>query len=189
MNAVAPAPGARSHDGVFVRLALGPGYLALVGKKSTTAPGAQGHIRGTSAALDTAVGFAVNDNLILFGELLMSVAPGPSLERVRTELSDPMLDALGLGCGASYYLDPSNIHFTAAVLATQLELRGRGSADETETTGTGLGLHLSAGKEWWVADNVALGGAAQVLTAWAGGQDGARWFALGFGLAFTATYN
>jgi hypothetical protein len=99
---------------------------------------------------------------------------------------------MGLGAGASYYLDPSNVHFTAAVLATQLELRGqdiKGGSGVPEASRTGIGLHLSAGKEWWLNDAIAVGGAAQVLTAWARGQGDVRWFALGLGLAFTATYN
>ena len=183
------APGAERHDGFYLRIQLGPGYTRM-----TSSDGGAGEltIKGSGAGFTLALGGAVAENLIVFGELGGDSASQPSFEVNGNTLgnADGSAGVSGIGVGLAYYIMPTNLYLSGALLGARLSSRDR--ANNTSTSDLGVGVDLSLGKEWWVSDNWGLGIAAQFLAAHIkDGSDGTdvTWNALGFALAFSATFN
>jgi hypothetical protein len=188
----APDPGSHVHDRVYTRLTLGGGYTRL----SSNVAGAGIVISGGSVALGVAVGGAITDHLILYGELTVTSIVNPTFSGGGMSVSGTNITAgsNGLGAGVAYYLEPENFYLAGTLLANQIELD-----DSSGTLGKsefGVGLEGLAAKEWWVSDNWGLGVAGQLL--WASMKDNdngiltgvqGRWTTLSFSLLFSATYN
>jgi hypothetical protein len=161
-------PGYQEHDGFFLRLHCGGGYL-------TTSESLQGNsltLAGPAFAFSAAFGGAVTPNLIVFGELLgMGV-------------SDPKATLNG-----AYYVEPMNLYFSGTLTFSQLSFDDKNSSTKAESE-IGFGFSAALGKEWWVSTDWGLGAAA--LFQFASMKDkgiDARITALGFALLFSATYN
>jgi len=167
-------------------------FLGMAGTSFITNEGAnRSKIGGSGASFGFALGGAVYEGLILYGEFALS-GPGRPLTlegAVPAELDVQEANLVGLGVGAAYYLMPINVYFSATVLASFLSIEGPNSTTFDSSTGPGLSLML--GKEWWVSADWGLGIAAQTWLATMGGGElgSARWKATTGTLAFTATYN
>ena len=188
-----PKPGFHQHDGFYLRLFLGGGYLDASAKIA----GVDLDMHGGGGAFGAAAGAAVIENLILYGELTFFVVPEPTKEaggaaRVATGQS---MVAVGLGPGAAYYFMPINVYLSATVGLSKLNLEENVS-DSSDTqvvasTRWGFGLNLKAGKEFWLSHNWGLGVALQYqFASMADNSDPAPQFHLhGFSVVGSATFN
>jgi hypothetical protein len=143
-------PGAREHEGLFVRLQVGPGAARTQYKEQVDgAKLAKVEATGLSGSFDLSVGGRVVGNLILHGNL--------TYERFRSEyryvngVKDAALKVsttmLNLGAGVTYYFMPYNVFLSTAVGPAWLfERRPAGEV----RSNTGFFLLAAAGKEWWV---------------------------------------
>jgi len=115
----APAPGAHTHDGFYLRLQLGGGYTSL----STHVGDAAVSIAGKSLGLGVALGGSVTSHLIVYGALVEDVAFNPSnTNEVSGTTSNGLgtiedqsfggdikgAGVVGIGAGTAYYLDFGN---------------------------------------------------------------------------------
>jgi hypothetical protein len=153
-------------------------------------------VSGAGGAFSFAMGGAVTPNLVVFGELLQSVAVDPKIESGSQTITsqDNSAAIVGIGAGVVYYL-PNNVYLSGTLAFSQISLR---DADDEEVADTkfGPGLSFVAGKEWWVSENWGLGAAGQLYAATMKdrepmviGGEPPTWRALGLNLLFTASFN
>lgn len=179
-------PGFHDHDGFYLRLLIGPGYLY----SSASYEGESISVKGVGGTFSIAAGGIVSRNLAIFGEV------------TGTSISDPTVDEggdsgtadgytmtlVGLGPGLAYYLG-GNAYLSATLLLSKLSVSADDS-DQTAETDWGFGGALAGGKEWWVSDNWGLGIAGQLSLNSIKEKDvDYRWTSIAVSLLFTATYN
>jgi hypothetical protein len=183
-------PGYHRHDGAYVRLQFGGGISSY----KASANGTDVSITGGGYFFDFAVGGAVTDNVILFGELFIADADHPdgTVNGVSGGSVNGTLDVVGLGGGIAYYFPESNVYISGTIAAPKLEASDN-SNNTTGTTNFGLGFSGQVGKEWWVSSDWGLGMAAQFIAARMKDRTditpAPTWTTLQFGLLFSATYN
>lgn len=176
-----PRAGHHEHDGFYLRMMPGVGYTSM------SSSGIKVH--GGSGMFTFSIGGAVTDNLIVFGHLGGSTIVDPKVRIAGNDLQGRGSASLsGIGVGIAYYLMPSNVYFSGALVATQISLRDEDDRRIGETE-TGGGVDLSIGKEWWVSDNWGLGVAGRFMFASIDDRGGSTIKATSTSIAFTATYN
>jgi len=182
-------PGYHKHDGFFLRLHGGFGYL-------TAKQNDQGSTRTTSGAalaLSAAFGMAVASNLIFYGEFLGTWVPDPSRSYGGNSLdtSGMTMSVLALGPGMTYYLESINMYLSGTAVLSHFSVDQDNDGNSTNIEkATGFGLRAVAGKEWWVSTNWGLG--AAVRFQWDSMKDSSAdaWTkAWGLALLFSSTYN
>jgi hypothetical protein len=185
----ATTPGYQKHDGFYLRLIAGPGYTTMSSSEGSD----DVSVHGGGAGFSLAIGGALSENLVLFGELLGDRAFNPTFTAGGRSVSveDVSAGLSGFGGGVAYYLMPINIYFSGALTLTQLTIQDEKNDRKIGETKYGPGLDITAGKEWWVSPNWGLGVAAQLALATMKDKEagGASWTALGFSVALSATFN
>jgi hypothetical protein len=188
-----PPPGAERHDGFYLHLQLGPGFTSA---KASSGPDSI-TLSGGGFGFSIAAGGALNDNLILFGELLVDSALSPDVEvnGVKTATLDNASAGLGgFGAGVAYYVMPVNLFLSGALTASRLTVNDS-NGNEVGSSDLGIGIDLDVGKEWWVSDNWGLGVVGQFFVASMKdkdalpGGDRPTWKVVGFSVALSATFN
>jgi hypothetical protein len=133
---------ARTHDGFFLRLQGGPGWMRASNGDDDVA------LKGGGGAFNFEIGGALTRNFILYGKLFGAGVAEPDLELGDITIEDPGEDVtLGLGAvgaGVTYYFMPVNLYVSGAISAAQLTLDLDGERGETDV---GPGLHLGVGAE------------------------------------------
>jgi hypothetical protein len=191
-------PGAREHEGFFLRLTLGFGaggtrYRENVdGRRLQTVD-----TRGVSTQLEVSVGGHVGANFCLHGTLL-----GGGIGEARRNVSgtqdarDKIDTGFGLlGGGATYYFMPINVYVSGVVgIVGITEERDGETSIDTGREGTGFGSMLMLGKEWWVGPRAewGLGAALRGVLATAPVRiagDAGRIQGAHVAIAFSATFN
>jgi hypothetical protein len=185
--ATASASGVRHrHDRFYLRMFLGGGYTDW---EADSRPKVT--LDGTSGAFGIALGGAVAENFIIYGEAFGSAVTGPELKYGDVEgtfSEDISTSVTGFGPGIAYYFVPANLYLSGTLALSQMTLSEKG--DEIAETEMGFGLNLMAGKEWWVSDNWGLGLAVQVYGGQMDDKGGSpTWSVRAFNVAFSATYN
>ena len=177
---------ARTHDGFFLRMTIGPGYArtaaAFLGTELT--------FEGDTVAASLAIGGVVASNLTLHGTLFGWFSQNPDLV-IGPIAGDYAGDVTlsGTGAGVTYYLMPSNVYVSATLGGGQVEFAQSGGG--TTSTDWGFAFDFIVGKEWWVSDNWALGlsgdvGFHNVPDA---SVSGLNWSGHNFAILFSATFN
>lgn len=174
---------------------LGVGYQRLSAESS----GEKISIEGNGPGLRLALGGAVRENFILFGELTVISAVEPDFEGTgisTTALTGTSTDFVGVGGGVAYYIMPANVLLSGSLLFSGVQLSETEGDDSIELTEMGPGLNLTVGKEWWVSNEWGLGVAAQLLlarlpssTQLFAPEARPTWQANALTIAFSATYN
>jgi hypothetical protein len=201
--APARAPGAETHDGLYLRLQIGVGYTSM----SASTQGTDVSIAGRGGSLGVALGGALNRHVILYGTLLDSWAQSPTYKLTGPSMSDTSngrlvgavsvggfgrAGVIGVGGGAAYYLD-SNLFFAGSLLGSRLFVdEPNGSA--AVQSDWGLTFEGLFGKEWWASDNWGLGVTGQVLLGAMKDRPPANgtlptWALATFSVLFSASYN
>lgn len=148
-------------------------------------------LSGAGGAFGIALGFAVSDNLIVFGELFDDIAVEPTVEMGGSSAEARNVNAgvVAVGAGVAYYFMPANIYVSGTLSWGQLTAQDEDNNEIAETD-FGPGLSLMVGKEWWVSDNWGLGGALQIYGGRQKEKDiDATWNTAAVALTFSATYN
>lgn len=178
----------QTHDGFFLRLSGGFGYLSV--KEDTDLGNFE--ITGTGAALDIAIGGRIADNLALHGTLFGGSAVDPTFkvdgDKIGTA-NDTTMDASAIGVGLTYYVEPANVYLSGSLGAAHVTLE---SGNEKVDSETGWAIDAIVGKEWWVGSEWGLGVAAQFNHLSVPDKGADTTYHLdgnSFALMFTATYN
>ena len=183
--------GFHEHDGFFLRFHAGVGAAEMVEKEI---PISDLTLSGTSGVFRFQIGGSIADNLILFGELGGFSVTNPEAEygEYSDALSDVELQITDYGGGLTYYFMPSNIYVSGTITLSKNRLNVR-ALEVTGETEMGYGAYLSAGKEWWVSGDWALGVAgfyyfSEVTDKDVGGTEYPVSNTV-FGVVFSATYH
>jgi len=190
--------GVHQHDGFFLRFTPGFGYSSLSetlpddmlpsqfqGKDFLNLSG------GFSIANRIQIGGTISDNLIIFGESGGAFMLQPSMEVLGESVEyegDVWVYMGGFGPGVTYYIMPSNIYFSASILASLAMLSIDGETGESEI---GFGFNVLVGKEWWSGEQWGLGVAVYGFYSSMNDKDSEDLTIsnYSFGVLFSATFN
>jgi opacity protein-like surface antigen len=171
------------HQGFYLNLDLGLGYLG------SSASSTDEKLSGGAGSFAIAIGGAVQENLILAGQLWAYSVPDPTytVGGQSVTASGVTLGLTGLGVDLVYYVMPTNLYFSIAPSFTWLSEEIGGVTVSTET---GVGVRLAVGKEWWVSERWGVGvDGNMVLASNKEKGGGPTWGSFAIGVAFSATYN
>ncbi|MFP2959703.1 outer membrane beta-barrel protein [Myxococcus sp. 1LA] len=176
------------HDGFYLRLQVGGGYLRASAADVTPDVA----LKGASGNINAEIGFALVNNFILYGKFYGAASPSPSIQVGDLSVEDTGDDwsqNLGaVGLGVTYYFMPANIYLSGAISYTQLSITERD--EKVAETELGGGLHLGIGKEWWVSKNWGLGiGAELALGRIRDDSNNDNWNVTNVSIVLSATYN
>lgn len=184
-------PGYHEHDGFYMRLVGGAGYLnttASYAGQSTT-------ISGFAGSFAAAFGGTIAPNLIIYGEIAGMSARNPEVSSGGQSWTahGTTLSMLTFGPGLAYYLQPMNVYFSGTVgfgyfNSSRNDDDYYGDEDDGENSDLGFGFSTMVGKEWWLTADWGIGVAGQFQLATAKYYD-ERLTGYGFALMFSATYN
>jgi len=143
----------RTHDGFYMQLDAGLGYLS----SSAEAGGFEVTYSGVTFPTGLLLGGTVGP-VAIGGGFFCDYTPGPSVSvgGESTEVDDASLALIGLGLFADFYPDPhGGLHFQPFVGWGGLEATYRGNSGGSDPTG--LVLAIGAGHDWWVGDEWSIG--------------------------------
>jgi hypothetical protein len=157
--ASAGEPVPNRHDGFYLQLQAGLGYLSSTAKADM---GPLGEVKMTykGLSLDTALlmGGSPIPGLAIGGALMTDYVPSPkvSQEGNSASLDDVKLYLVGIGPFVDFYPDPTKgLHFQAMVGWGGLEASYQGNAGGSDPTG--LVMNVGGGYDFWVGDETSLG--------------------------------
>ena len=147
--------GFHQHDGFFLRMQGGAGSGKMV---EVDIEGSDMTLSGAAGSFRLQIGGTVAENLILFGEMGAFVLSDPNLEwqNYSGAMEGVNLSISDFGGGLSYYFMPSNIYLSGSLTISRdkIELE---ELNREASTQSGIGFYFSAGKEWWISGDWALG--------------------------------
>lgn len=180
--------GFHTHDGFFLRLNAGFGYLAA----SERFEGYKVTYSGMGGSYGVAFGGTLVPNLILYGEILGTTVANADYSDTSGGLGPSYLDVtmFGMGPGIAYYLQPANVYFSGTLAISKISFSDTDYGDSAGETDFGIGLSFMVGKEWWITHDWGLGIAGRLH--WANMRDSlydTRLNGFTASLLFSATYN
>jgi hypothetical protein len=146
--------GARTHDGFYLRMGAGFGYLTT---SASVGAGADVTVKGLGPAFQLSIGGTPVRGLVIAGTLFTHVQPSPSVEAGGASVSsDKTLFWLGLGPLVEYYIDPKGgLHFGASLLYSTF--------NGVNYTSTGFGGGLHGGYDFFFSDRWSVGPGLQMI--------------------------
>jgi len=168
-----PDPNAYRHDGFFLRLTLGMGYMWGRG-----APDAE--LDGYAGALGVSVGSMVSENLALHFDMNGANAfrSALSIDGSEDQTYNAVFQTTGVGLGVTYYLMPANVYASVGIGAGWLYTTAYGRVDDSnfvltghESSNFGPAVTVSLGKEWWVHPDWGVGMSAVYQYLSVNGED------------------
>jgi hypothetical protein len=185
----APAPYyAHTHDGLFVRLTLGAGYLSA----SESDGQATLAYSGLGLTASGALGGTIAPNLVLFGEMMGTsvVNAEQTYGGVSEGLSGLDLVLFGFGPGLAYYIEPANVYLSGTLAFSKISFSDTYSQYKISDTNFGVGGSFVVGKEWWVGRSLGLGVAGQLhVASMTDPYYNTRMTATAFSVVCSATFN
>jgi hypothetical protein len=170
-SALDPTGDERRHDGFYLRIGIGFGWLVLNRDAEATAGDAvytgESRIRGAAGMGEISIGGTVGSGLVLCGTLLghehreatLERQEGPDIE-MRAGLSFGMI-----GMGGHYFPDERGGFHVGGTLGLAYAVAAAHHSKFGTLGGTGIGLSLASGYDWWVADQWALGVLGRISVA------------------------
>jgi hypothetical protein len=179
-----PKPKKETHDGFYLHLDLGLGYLT----SSATQNGVDASIYGAAGEFGFAIGGALRPHHILALHLWDVAAQNPTVSlNGSPAATDATFSIFCIGPQYTYY---AAYDLFLSVTPALSRLDGQSSGGEAQSN-FGFGLQLAFGKEWKVSERWGLGAVGQLTF---GVNDDSTpnpptFTTFGFTVAFSATYN
>ena len=186
-----PPPGHETHDGFYLRLAIGGGRMSTsfeTGDSVLLGGEAEGTASGGGLSLDIAFGGTVAPGFVIGGGVFGDSFFSPESKDVTSSgmtgeenVIYENMSYLLLAPFIDYYIDPkSGLHFQAAIGISSLTV-GDGCADEScddggvrvirEQATSGFGLMAGVGYEGWIGSQWSMGVLARVQYGQVTGED------------------
>lgn len=189
------SPGAYTHDGFYLRLAAGGGYVHdnLKYEGPTIfglAP--SGEAQGASFQGDLAAGWAIKPGLVIGGQLYVEQVANPSVtldgKSVSTDVSVGTLTMFGPFI--DWYVNPhGGFHFGGMLGGARVTMKNK-TDNQLDNQPIGGGGMAFVGYEWWIGKQWAFGLMAQFAFASMKDSDtNIRHTWTSGGLAATVTFN
>ncbi|MFT5433215.1 MAG: hypothetical protein ACI9OJ_003920 [Myxococcota bacterium] len=190
--AMAEPPASTHHDGFMLRVSAGPryGYGHASGHKT-----GELHTHGFAAGFDVQIGYNHFDGVSVHGNFSYLRLVGRKLGVEKT--NDFSLDSLtqnlsyelkSLGLGATFWLNEDNLFLSLGIGYGLLTVVDDGQQAERPDTAVGVTATSMLGREWYFADNLAIGVAGQATYALMSDR-AATWSIFSIGLAITGAYD
>jgi len=183
-----PAPGYHEHDGLYLRLLAGVGYL----HNSASYSGVTETETGVGPTLAIAVGGVLVPNLVLYGEFSATIVSDPHYDNGSTSGTASGVDETlaSIGPGVAYYLD-GNMYLSGTLLFSKISYSdSNDSSNSVDGTNFGIGLGLTFGKEWWVSRDWGVGVSGQLsLSSMKDANVDTRWTGISASVLCSATFN
>jgi hypothetical protein len=144
----------RTHDGFYLQLDAGLGYLST----SASAGGAKVTYSGVTLPSALLIGGSLMPGLVLGGTIVTDYAPSPgvSIAGQSGNFTGASLYLFGIGPFVDFYPDPaSGLHFQAMVGYGGLQATYKGNVSNGGPTG--VVLSVGGGYDFWVADEWSIG--------------------------------
>lgn len=151
------------HDGFFLQLELGPGYVSMPGTTESGSSSVDVSIKGVAGMGGLLIGGTPSDGLVIGGATQGHYVSSPTVEVDGTEVDTD--DALSLGVigpFVQFYPDPAaglNLRLLAGFASAS------GTDDDADESATGFGLVAAVGHDWWVGEEWSLGVAGRFTYA------------------------
>jgi hypothetical protein len=156
-------PGARLHDGFYLRLALGVGHLSATSEKDSTMSGwgvAPDVWIGGSPVPGLALGVTFSGLSVPNPEADISAADSGGLGRVTGEARGTLTYSI-FGLFADYYPAPTGgLHVMAGLNYSVFKFALENG--ESSAAASGVGLFGGLGYEWWIGKEWSVGPLARV---------------------------
>ena len=181
-------PGAQEHLGFFIRLLGGPNYIS----SGFSTMGVKASVSGFGGFFDFAVGSAVAQNVVIYGEATMYSLLSGSIKVTGNNGTTAEADttdngvSIGLGPGAAYYLMPINLYFGGSLQVNFL--RGDLYKSGVDYPDIGLAFNGDVGKEFFVSDDWGVGANLRLTYARNSFQS-VTYNTFALALCFSATFN
>jgi opacity protein-like surface antigen len=183
-----------THDGFFLRMELGAGYLMMPGTLEGGSSSLDVDISGMGGLGGLLLGGTPADGLVIGGGSLASVVSKPTIKvgDFEDEADDDLSLSL-LGPFVQYYPDPTGgLHFELLLGYASAS----GTDDDADEAATGFGVSAGVGHEWWVSEEWSLGVAGRFHYANVKYESDSgnttitqKYNAMVPGVVFTATYH
>jgi len=192
-----PSRGAHFHDGFYLQIALGPGYLGA----SASEAGEDLSVEGGAITGSLWIGGSVTPGFVLGGGTLGAVAVNPKVTYTNandpssnlTTTSEATLQLQMFGLVSDFYPNPrSGLHLQAMLGYAVLSSRRNGQSTTSNSDPSGLGLMGGVGYDGWVSDDWSIGVVVRVAYAATRYDDAGSSLSLPTiapGLLATFTYN
>jgi len=173
-----------THDGFYLRLDLGLGYMG----SSASQNGVDASIYGFAGEFGFAIGGAVRPHHILAVHLWDVAVSNPTVSFSGTSVpTDSTFSIFCIGPQYTFYA-PKEVYFSVTPALSWLHGESCGNSADSNV---GFGLQLALGKEWKVSEKWGLGVVGQLTL---GVNDDSSpnpptFTTFGFTVAFSATYN
>jgi outer membrane autotransporter protein len=168
------------HDGFYLRLGLGYGYMWDNFASNQTSQYAAGTIEGRASGgalgFDFAMGGTVAPGFVLGGAILANTVNNASSKKLDADGRDVLsgasvgfetLNFTLLGIFTDYYIDPQNGWHIEGALGIGVLRMSEGLVDEARViqdhNAAGIGFMLGFGYEWWIGKQWSLGPMARVM--------------------------
>jgi hypothetical protein len=160
--------GIHQHDGFYLSISDG---LVMGNITDHTTPyrdyGNATKMNGSGNLADVKIGWAIEKNLLLHLTVVSNYLVGPKVaheysswdptyEKTRSTLS---IKENMVGVGMTYYKMPMNIFCSGSLGIGYFSTRDRNNRWNNVLTDKGFSMQLKLGKEWWVANKLAIGAA------------------------------
>jgi hypothetical protein len=143
-------------------------------------------VGGVGGNINIALGGAVVENFILHTDLFGASAANPTVYEDGEDVGNlDQFSFSGLGAGMTFYFMPANVYLSGSVGFGAAALNVDLVVFESDV---GVTMNTLVGKEWWMNDDWAIGGALRFMYLHVPG-DSENFNAFGAGAAFSATYN
>lgn len=147
-----PKKGVRTHDGFYMRLALGPAYFNATWKGGTQ----DATVTGMGPGLELAFGGTPLPGLVIGGGSYGTFISSPTLSYAGQSADGGSTSLSIIGPFVDWYPEPSQgFHVLASAGVAYVSYGSKGGG--ATVSGTGLGLTGGVGYEIWVGDQWSLG--------------------------------
>lgn len=157
--ALAQGTAPESHQGFFLRLQGGVGYL----RADADYLGGTASAYGGAGVLGLAVGGFVAENVLLYLDAwgMSAVSPTVQFLGATRVLKDASLNYGGVGLGLGTFMMPANVFLGVSLSLTRL---GVTDSDGSKTNSdVGLAVSATLGKQWWISHHAGLGLSVTVI--------------------------
>jgi len=182
---VPPRPPISEQSGFWLRVNIGYSPLAVMKSEDDD------EVTGGAAAVVLSLGKFLNEQLVVYGELIGDVITGPDFKsRGMTYSGDEELSAslTGIGVGIGYYLIPNSVFAGMSLSMATLSIEHQGLGWEGATN-PGIGVAFQIGKDFQISRKVMLGVAGHGFLATMKDRDGGpQWTSTALGITAAITW-
>jgi hypothetical protein len=161
-----PPPGHHLHDGFYLRMSLGGGYLHS--KVESNASGAQDvTVKGGGAGLDLLLGGTPTPGFVIGGGIFAGGATDPTIES-GGQSQDLNGDAslAFIGPFVDGFFDPEGgLHLGGAIGFASFQVKDQDQSSSDAPQYDGAGIAVFGGYDAWVSSDWSIGGYARFMAA------------------------